>query len=245
MRSAGPIRADSAATRLRIIRAAEALFSEKGVDGVSLQEIGRAAGQRNRSAVRYHFEDRLGLLGAILARHAKSIAEERSRLIDAIERDHTQQDLLRVSEAWVLPVARAAEDPDGGMDFVRISAELIGHASYSGFYFSRVDDLVASRRLAALIAGAGPEVPPEYRRPRTIAFAGFLFHSIADWSNASAKLGEATRRREWRALKRYLVDATAAQWAIQPWCSLGDPAAPGRSIEIWLEGTTGEPRSGV
>jgi AcrR family transcriptional regulator len=245
MRSARPIRADTAATRLRIIRAAEALFSEKGVDGVSLQEIGRAAEQRNRSAVRYHFEDRVGLLGAILARHATIIAEERNRLIDAIERDRAQQDLRRVSEAWVLPVASAAEDPDGGMEFVRISAEMIGHASYSRFYFSRVDDLVATRRLETLVAGAGPEVPPEYRRPRTIAFAGFLFHAIADWSNASAKLGEARRRREWSALKRYLVDATAAQWAIEPWRSLRDAEASHRPAEVWREDGTSEPRSGV
>ena len=217
MTAATPIRSDSAATRLRIMRAAEALFAEKGVDGVSLQEIGRAANERHRSAVRYHFKDRLGLLRAILARHAEPIAAERSRLLDAIEADRAHSDLRRVAEAWVLPIVLEAENADGGMHFVRISAELIGHPNWSHFYFSRVEDLVASRRLMDLVAEVGPEVPADYRRPRTFAFAGFLFHAIADWSNASAELADARRTREWRALKRYLVDATAALWSIEPW----------------------------
>lgn len=216
MSTASPVRSDSAATRLAILRAAEALFSKKGVEGVSLQEIGRAAKQRHRSAVRYHFEDRLGLLRAILALHGEPIAEERSRLIDAIESDGAQADVRRAAEAWVLPVVREAENPDGGMHFVRISAELIGHPSWSSFYFSRVDDLVATRRLLDLVTRAGPEVPPDQRRPRTIVSTGFLFHAIADWSNASALLGGERRAREWRALKGYLVRATAALWSVEP-----------------------------
>lgn len=212
--SPSPLRSDSAATRLRILRAAEALFAKKGVDGVSLQEIGRAARQRHRSAVRYHFEDRVGLLRAILARHAEPIAAERGRRIDAIEADGARSDLRRIAEAWVLPVVGEAESPDGGMHFVRISAELIGHPSWSSFYFSRVDDLAATRRLLELVRDAGPALPSDQRRPRTIVSTGFLFHAIADWSNASARLARAKQDREWRALKRYLVDATAALWSV-------------------------------
>lgn len=214
MLAASPLRSDSAATRLRILRAAEALFSEKGVDGVSLQAIGRAAKQRHRSAISYHFGDRVGLLRALLARHAEPIAALRSRLIDAIEADGAEADLHRVAEAWVLPVVREAENPDGGMHFVRISAELIGHPAWSQFYFSRVDDLTATRRLLDLVTRAGSQVPSEQRRPRTIASAGFLFHAIADWWNASARLGDGRRTREWRALKDYLVHATAALWSV-------------------------------
>ena len=217
MPAASPARRDSAATRLRILRAAEALFSQKGVDAVSLQAIGRAAKQRHRSAVRYHFRDRVGLLQAILARHAEPIALERSRLIDAIEADRAQADLRRVAQAWVLPITKEAESADGGMHFVCISAELIGHPGWSHFYFSRAGDLVTSRRLMDLVGEAGPEVPAEYRRPRTLASAGFLFHAVADWWKASARLGETRRAREWRALNHYLVHATAALWSIEPW----------------------------
>jgi AcrR family transcriptional regulator len=37
-------------TRLAMLRAAERLFAEKGVDAVSLREIANAAGQGNHSA---------------------------------------------------------------------------------------------------------------------------------------------------------------------------------------------------
>ena len=42
-------------TRDQIIRAAEELFAARGIDGVSLREINRAAGQSNTGAVQYHF----------------------------------------------------------------------------------------------------------------------------------------------------------------------------------------------
>ena len=40
--------------------AGEQLFAERGFRGVSLREIGLAAGQRNNSAAQYHFGSRLG-----------------------------------------------------------------------------------------------------------------------------------------------------------------------------------------
>ena len=53
-----------------IMRAAEQMFAERGLDGVSLREITRAVGARNTSATQYHFGDRKGLLRAIVDRHS-------------------------------------------------------------------------------------------------------------------------------------------------------------------------------
>ena len=41
-----------------LIRAAEQLMAERGIEGADLKDIQRAAGQRNRSAVNYYFKDR-------------------------------------------------------------------------------------------------------------------------------------------------------------------------------------------
>ena len=48
-------------TKEQIVLAAERLFAEHGIDGVSLRQIGVAAGNGNNSAVQYHFgtKDRL------------------------------------------------------------------------------------------------------------------------------------------------------------------------------------------
>ncbi len=51
--------------RARLVLAAERLVAERGIE-VPLREIAVAAGQRNNSAVHYHFGSREGLLEAVL-----------------------------------------------------------------------------------------------------------------------------------------------------------------------------------
>src|SRR5215470_8750592 len=55
-------------TKQRLLDAAERLFAERGVDGVSLREVNAAAGERNNAALYYHFHDRDGLVRAIVER---------------------------------------------------------------------------------------------------------------------------------------------------------------------------------
>ena len=52
-------------TKIKIIEAAEKLFSEKGFDNVSTREIAREAGQKNHSAMHYHFGSMDQLVKAI------------------------------------------------------------------------------------------------------------------------------------------------------------------------------------
>ena len=55
-------------TRELLIETAEQLFAERGIHGVSLREIGLAAGQRNNGVTQYHFGDKAGLVVAIFER---------------------------------------------------------------------------------------------------------------------------------------------------------------------------------
>ena len=208
------LRTDTVATRLRILRAAERRFSEAGIDAVSLQQIGREAGQRNRSAVQYHFGDKEGLLVAILDRHTPSIGEHRNHLLDEIEERDEAHDLRRLAEAFVRPVARKAQDADGGMAYVRISAQLIGHPRHSLFRLDQERGRGGSRRLNRLVTAAGPEIPRELVLPRTLAVTGLLFHGIADWSRIAQQRSGTIRPRDWAAMTAHLVDAVAAHFAL-------------------------------
>ena len=58
---------------------AETLIAERGM-GVSLREIAAQAGQRNNSAVIYHFGNHDGLIAATLDRRM-SVLDERRRLL--------------------------------------------------------------------------------------------------------------------------------------------------------------------
>ncbi|NUR83792.1 MAG: helix-turn-helix transcriptional regulator [Nonomuraea sp.] len=68
-------------TRRAIMRAAERLYAEEGFAGVSVRRVGEAAGQRNKSAVQYHFASREDLVAAVLAEHAAAIEAHRLALV--------------------------------------------------------------------------------------------------------------------------------------------------------------------
>jgi len=111
-------------TRSRLIEAAERLFAERGIDAVSLREINRHAGAKNAVAVQYHFEDRAGMVQAILDKHNPDIEARRHALLDQYEAS-AQRDLRALAAAFVQPLAAKLADQDGGSDFLQIYADLL------------------------------------------------------------------------------------------------------------------------
>ena len=62
---------DSTVTREKLIRAAEYLFARHGFD-VPIRDIQDRAGQRNATALQYHFGGKRELVWAIIERHSPS-----------------------------------------------------------------------------------------------------------------------------------------------------------------------------
>ncbi|MFI6481818.1 TetR/AcrR family transcriptional regulator [Nonomuraea sp. NPDC050663] len=119
-------------TRNRLISAAERLFAERGVDTVSLREINAAAGQRNNTALQYHFGDRAALVRAVLGRHQPGVEAARHRLLDAYEAGAGDPGGRRpcdarreLAGALVRPAAAKLGDPEGGRDYLRILGQLV------------------------------------------------------------------------------------------------------------------------
>jgi AcrR family transcriptional regulator len=111
-------------TRERLIEAAERLFAERGVDGVSLREINRAAGARNAVAVQYHFDSRDGVIRAIVEKHDADIDARRHALLDEYEAAGAP-DIRLLAAALVRPLAAKLRDRDGGPAFLQIHADLL------------------------------------------------------------------------------------------------------------------------
>src|SRR5690554_3230602 len=61
----------------KIIIAAQRLFAERGIDGISLREIASSAGHANNSAVQYHFQSKEGLIQAIFELRVPFLEETR------------------------------------------------------------------------------------------------------------------------------------------------------------------------
>lgn len=119
-----PVDRSQAPTRARLIHAAERLFAARGIDAVSLREINRASGARNAIAVQYHFEDRAGVVRAVLQKHRPDIEARRHAMLDQCEADATP-DLRSLAAALVRPWAAKLADPDGGPEYLQVQAELL------------------------------------------------------------------------------------------------------------------------
>lgn len=95
-------------TRERLMVAGERLIGHKGINGVSLEEIARAAGQANKYAVQYHFGGREGLVQQILDTRLAAVEARRAALLA----ESDPRDVAAIVAAFVLPLA--GQGADGG-----------------------------------------------------------------------------------------------------------------------------------
>lgn len=78
------------ATRLSLIRTAERLFAERGIEGVTLREIQLAAGQSSSSAITYHFGSKRSLVRAIVEYRQGRLDRERARMAEQLRADERE-----------------------------------------------------------------------------------------------------------------------------------------------------------
>ncbi|MBV6424769.1 MAG: hypothetical protein NAOJABEB_02583 [Steroidobacteraceae bacterium] len=175
----------SLATRARLIRVAERLFAERSIEGVSLNEISKAAGQRNSNACQYHFGNKQGLLQAILDKHVPGIAAERAALLERLTTSRRAPGLRRLVQAFVRPVAAKLHDADGGSEFIRINAQLIALHTLSvqgvpasPLRLARADRFSRALRRAPHIR----RLPEAIARERLMLAAVLVFHGLDDHS---------------------------------------------------------------
>jgi AcrR family transcriptional regulator len=111
-----------AATKDRILDAAEALFMEHGFEGTSVRLITAAAGA-NLASANYHFGSKEELFRAVLSRRLDPMNVERVQLLDRFEAEVAPEPLNceRILAALFIPALRLARDPErGGANFLRV-----------------------------------------------------------------------------------------------------------------------------
>ena len=164
-------------TRLVMLRTAERLFAERGVDNVSLRELAAAAGQRNHSAALYHFGDKRALLEALLDRHSGPADASFEPAIARL-RAEGREDLEQLVRVLVAPMVAKLEDEDGGAPYLQICAELVSSQTFplTGLRAANGPGAQAlTQRLVAHMVDPSPMLQP-IRMMRT---AAVLFCSLA------------------------------------------------------------------
>ena len=116
---------DSTETRARLAAAAERLFAAEGLYRVTNRDIIDAAGQRNASALTYHFGSRDGLMVHILGTHGVPLDEERGVLAAAVGPESSTHEVIR---ALVEPYSGCLST-QSGRDYLRIVDQLRGRLS--------------------------------------------------------------------------------------------------------------------
>ncbi len=96
-------------TASHILDVAEELFSEQGLDRVSIRDITRQA-KVNLASVNYHFGGKMALISAVFERRLVPLNEARLAALEAVEQQAGKKAprLERILEALVLPTVQSA-----------------------------------------------------------------------------------------------------------------------------------------
>jgi AcrR family transcriptional regulator len=144
-------------TREEILLAAERLFADRGF-GVSLREIGTAAGQRNHSAVQYHFGTRDQLITELFEYRMAPLNRRRMSLIGELRSAGRDRDLPALAGAYIRPLAEHVIAHRGASWYLRFAVRLALSGLQPGLPFGdRPPEGIDI--LAGLITAARPGLP--------------------------------------------------------------------------------------
>lgn len=152
-------------TRKRLIDEAERLFGERGIHGVTLRDINKAAGQRNESALHYHFGSKHDLVQAIMKHRSTIIDAHRVQLIDKVIATGKDHDLRSIVSAMLMPMIVIMEDGEG-VNFVRFMAQVLNDPDYDLQAIIRRSDLEGIQKCSALIEVCLAHLPLAIRKLR-------------------------------------------------------------------------------
>jgi AcrR family transcriptional regulator len=174
----GPLWTGSSSS-VQLILAAERLFAEQGIDGVSLRRIGAEAQNANNSAVRYHFGSKEGLIQAILEYRIPGLNRRRQLLAAQARVD----DLRSCVEAYLLPIIEEAEAEDSYYMSFLVQLQCYGAGVHP---FDRLPEQLRATTQSFIghIADLLPDVPPSVRSLRIGQVLTICVHASADRERA-------------------------------------------------------------
>ncbi len=162
-------------TERRLVLAAERLFAERGIDGVSLRAVMAAAGT-NVASVHYHFGSKEALVEVLIRQRSDEVAARRTALLDEMEQAGPIT-VRQLAEAFALPVWEMATGD--GAAWVKFIAGIVGsgHPALSLVAEGFTEQAV---RFMALLTAALPELPGATARFRLAQAMTLTFQVLGD-----------------------------------------------------------------
>ena len=170
-----------AATKDRILDAAEGLFMEHGFEATSLRSI-TATADVNLAAVNYHFGSKEELFQAVLTRRLDPMNQERLDLLTALERESAPLPVSceQILSAMFVPALKLARDRErGGKNFLRLLGRAYADPAPFIRHFLSGQYAVMIARFKTAFARALPELPPKELSWRLHFIMGALSYTLA------------------------------------------------------------------
>lgn len=176
--------------RERILLTGERLIAERG-SMIPLRDIALEAGQRNNSAVHYHFGSRDGLIREIVERRVQLLEKHQIRLLAEHEASDCNDDVRGLLRVLVRPMFHVPYE-DGSTHYGRFLEQVRSHPLVAGAQLDaehwptvRMIALRLGRALRSLPNG----LPATTRMRRLEAMSTVLFGLLADEERRCAEAG--------------------------------------------------------
>lgn len=171
-------------TRERLLVTALNLYAKEGLHGVSLRRIAVEAGSKNSAAMHYHFDNKLGVIRALV----KMIARELTRLdtelrAEARTEKETRPALQAGFRQTLLPLLRLTDSQPWGADAVHFLSRLVSDGDEE--IAAMINEVYAPfwRHTDKALASEFPGLPTPVRQLRLLFMTTTVIHGVAeaDW----------------------------------------------------------------
>lgn len=187
---------------MALLDAAEKLIAEQGVDRVSLRDIAKHAGQRNNSAVAYHFGGRAELMEQVFVRRLDMINVRRAALLATMDAEGRGSDLRSLVDAVLAPLVEHMREAGTGSTWASFMTRALPSLAVDSTG-SALHRELGSRTVAQLSHLPAPVAHARLRLAFSMAVA-----SLAAWeqSVAARRVGDDLASLD--VLQAHLLDMT-------------------------------------
>ena len=162
-----------------LLDAASVLFDEAGIDAVSMNEIVRASGHRNRSAILYHFGSNDAVVRAVVERSMLDPDARRSQLLDELLAGDPRPAVAAIATVVVQPLTELLDSPEGRRH-LRLLGQLLSHPRLLASAQAALRGNGSLARCADLVVDAAAHLPAHLRQERVALLVAFVMRAYAD-----------------------------------------------------------------
>lgn len=167
------------ATRTALIEAAERLIAKKGLADVSTREILQEAGQRNQSALQYHFGSKTGLIGATINERTNQIDRRRQKMLENIGENPS---LRQIFEVLIVPLGELMADKVAGTNYLNFLSQAITQPDWNLRRVLEEFEVVGMLKAYELLDDQLSNMAEEDRLMRQNVIFDFIVLTLRRWS---------------------------------------------------------------